>query len=270
MIAPTSGRLATSGADRRRSRRSPGRSTRHVRRRAPRPRPPSRRRRARAPSARRPEIVAGMPAARSRRTNARDAGHRRAAVVLVQPVLGARPGASRDAGSAPRPGAPRGRRSRAASSCGTLAGSRPRAFAVDSSADGTNTTGTTSADGSSRRECGPAPSVQARVNPPDRQAATLSGCPSSSVASSKQRGPRRDQCSPPTARARAARMPATIAAAEDPRPRPCGMRFAHTTSSPCGCPPSAANPARRARTIRCDSSRGSVAGALPRDVDHQA
>jgi len=52
-----------------------------------------------------------------------------------------------------------------------------------------------------------------------------------------------------------ARTPATIAAADDPRPRPWGMRFMHVNASPDGWPPSSSNAARIARTTRCDSSR---------------
>ena len=45
--------------------------------------------------------------------------------------------------------------------------------------------------------------------------------------------------SPPSTSARASSTPATIAAADEPRPRPCGIRLAQTSSSPRGWPPSA-------------------------------
>ena len=64
-------------------------------------------------------------------------------------------------------------------------------------------------------------------------------------------------------------MPAQMAAEEEPRPRPCGMRLAQTTSRPRGCPPSRSKAVRRERTSRWLSSRGSVVGALTRDVDVQ-
>ena len=48
-------------------------------------------------------------------------------------------------------------------------------------------------------------------------------------------------------------MPATIAAAEEPRPRPCGIRFTQRSPSPGGWPPVTANAARIARTTRWSS-----------------
>ena len=67
-------------------------------------------------------------------------------------------------------------------------------------------------------------SVHAMVAPPITAAATLSGCPSSSVpisiiASFVNKN------SPPRTSERASAKPPTIAAADEPSPRPCGITF---------------------------------------------
>src|SRR6478735_690453 len=150
----------------------------------------------------------------------------------------------------------------AASTWGTVRGSRPRAVSVSTGVAGTKTTGTTEPAGSIRMALAAPPSVQARVKPPRRQAATLSGCPSISVASSSSAASSR-RASPPVVTARAATMPAQMAADEEPRPRPCGMRLAQTISRPWGCPPSRSKAVRRERTSRWFSSRGSVSAPSP-------
>ncbi len=54
-----------------------------------------------------------------------------------------------------------------------------------------------------------------------------------------------------------------MAAEEEPRPRPCGMRLAQTISRPRGWPPSRSNAVRSERTSRWLSSRGSVSPPSP-------
>ena len=77
--------------------------------------------------------------------------------------------------------------------------------------------------------------------------------------------------SPPSTSARAASRPATIAAADEPRPRPCGIRFAQTTSQAARL--AAERVERRAysaRTTRCRRVRGTLSRALAGDLDVQA
>src|SRR4051812_18028356 len=57
--------------------------------------------------------------------------------------------------------------------------------------------------------------------------------------------------------------PATIAAADDPRPRLCGMRLAHTISSPRGLLASRSSVARSERTTRLRALRATVAAPTP-------
>ena len=151
----------------------------------------------------------------------------------------------------------------AASACGTVSGSIPRAFLVATAVEGTHATGTMRSDGSTRStEIAPASVVHATVTPPYRHAATLSGCPSSSLASAR-RASSGNRSSPPTTRARARMSPAMIAAADDPRPRPCGILLAHTRSRPRGRPPNAVNPLSIALATRCRWSRGTPSAPSP-------
>ena len=75
---------------------------------------------------------------------------------------------------------------------------------------------------------------------------------------------------PPATSARASAMPPTIAADDEPRPRACGMALSQRSRSPGGRAPISSNAARIARTTRCVSSSGTLAGALTRDLDRQA
>src|SRR5215470_14686142 len=165
---------------------------------------------------------AGYHRGDARRAQAADqvagGGHRRRAVILVQPVFGGVEQFLRPRGEG---GDEQRRAFRAASACGTRAGSSPRAASVDTGAGAMIATGLITAAGSSRTALAPVPVAQAIVSPPYRHGATLSGWPSSALASaSAAAGP-----VPAPASARAASTPATIAAAEEPRPRPCGIWF---------------------------------------------
>src|SRR5690625_560589 len=149
---------------------------------------------------------------------------------------------------------------RAASPCGTSAGSSCRAWAVDTSYGGTKTTidattGRCQATTSSR-------SFQAMVSPPYSAAATLSGCPSilDARVSASASG---SSCSPPSTSARAATIAPTIADEEDPNPRACGMRFTHRTRRPSGRQPIASKAVSMVEATRCDSSPGSTPAPMP-------
>ena len=112
------------------------------------------------------------------------------------------------------------------------------------------------------------------VSPPARQAATLSGWPSSVAASWKtassesaapsgrRRIARGHRLTGP-ARARAASRPQQIAAADEPSPRPCGIAFTQRRAIPGGCPPIAPKAARMARTTRCCSPAAAVSLPSP-------
>ncbi|SQD96030.1 hypothetical protein FMEAI12_3430010 [Parafrankia sp. Ea1.12] len=212
-----------------------------------------------------PDSAAGMPAARSRPTRSAEAGMAgrrygwciRSSVAVSSsrersspaPAAGSAPD-SASASSAARP------MFTAASACGTCFGRAPRACSVDWRRDGTNTTGRSSPSGATRRDRGTSPSYQATVRPPSRAAATLSGCPSIALATrSRPAAP-----SGPPARASAAVTPATIAAADEPRPRPCGIRFTQRSASPGCAHSSSSKVARIARTTRCASSAGTASG----------
>src|SRR3954453_9665474 len=68
---------------------------------------------------------------------------------------------------------------------------------------------------------------------------------------------------PPATSARAAMTPPTIAAADEPRPRPCGIRLAQTTSNPRGRPPSRLNASYIALTTRLRALRATLAAPMP-------
>ena len=131
-----------------------------------------------------PDTTAGTPAARSRPTRS---------CVAASPAPGS-PGAagprwrraarparavSAATSSAARPAL------RAASACGTAAGSSPRATLVETGCRGDERDRRDLARAArSRTACAArSPAIQAMVRPPNRQGATLSGCPSSSLAS---------------------------------------------------------------------------------------
>ena len=126
---------------------------------------------------------------------------------------------------AARPGRRRTRRRRA----GRSGGSSPRASSVEAVNGGTSTTGSRAgsdvAADRAGRSVGP---IQAMVSPPSRQGATLSGWPSMRAGQGQQRRVVRAAASPSVTRPRASTRPATIAAAEDPSPRLCGMRLAQS------------------------------------------
>ena len=205
-----------------------------------------------------PEITAGSPAARSAATSAAAAGiaGARYGWCSRSSVAGSSTLAARRSGAATSRAAPagverrvgvrdRGRqqpRGPARSTTRTAGRTRPAAIAGSRLAAHAR---------ASRRRL----SVQAMVSPPSRHGATLSGWPSRSAgqrqhagvvaALRRRRGPARG----PAARRR------TIAAADEPSPRPCGMRLAQCSSSPCGWPPSsvergAASPGRPGATRR--------------------
>ena len=123
---------------------TPGSSTRQpVARRGPRRRPPGRpcvRTSTDGPAPGDHRRVAVAPAGRRRAPSTRrsDVAPR----LLVQPLAGARRAGARDGWSGPARGGRPGPSCAAASACRTCGGSTDRAFAVDSCAAGTSTTGT--------------------------------------------------------------------------------------------------------------------------------
>ena len=58
-------------------------------------------------------------------------------------------------------------------------------------------------------------------------------------------------------------IPPTTAAADDPRPRECGMSLRQNTFSPAAATPAAARPRSMARTTRCDESSGTWPAPSP-------
>ena len=137
---------------------------------------------------------------------------------------------------------------------------------------GTKATGTiVRSDGQLHRARAPPSSVHATVSPPSSAGRDVVG-----VALERRRERRgaaasSSRSSPPDGRAtRAATSPATIAAAEEPSPRPCGMRLAQTTASPRGWPPSRPNAARMRLDDQVLLVGRTVARALARDLDVEA
>ena len=160
-----------------------------------------------------------------------------------------------------RCGRRRTRRPRAARS---PAAARARARSTTAPGAMNNDRDAARASGSSGRPGPTPPSVHATVNPPSRQAATLSGWPSSRVGEGQHgvvgqravtvRGP---------AHGRRGRRP-TIAAADEPSPRPCGMRLTQ-----CSAGRAAGRRARRRRRAspgRPGASRRGPRSAAPRPV----
>ena len=176
-------------------------------------------RRARAPSGRRrTRPRPGPPRAAAHQRGGRR--HRRRAVRLVQPVLGRGQQQVGAAGQRARPAARRGRRGARRRRAAPSPAAGPRAVAVDSRVcrhehrSARSVGARLEPDGAGRRR------RRARrcVSPPSRQAATLSGWPSISPASSSTRV----VVEPVARRRRPGRAreqtPATIAAADEPEP----------------------------------------------------
>src|SRR3569833_3649634 len=150
----------------------------------------------------------------------------------------------------------------AASACGTISGSSPRARSVARRASGTSATGRTPGVTFSLVSRGPEGVCQAIVRPPARHGATLSGWPSIRVASARTSSA--VNFSPSGCRARAARMPATVAAEEEPSPRACGMRLTQRIRSPgAAVPPMSPYAERSVRAIRSSSPRPAVSSPSP-------
>ena len=113
----------------------------------------------------------------------------------------------------------------AASAIGTCWGIAPRASSVNTFTSGMTTTSARPSGGCMRRARGPGTRA---VMPPSRQAAALSPCPSNSIARARMSLGDQRRCP----RALAATRPAHTAAADDPRPRPNGMRLWQVISRP--------------------------------------
>ena len=100
------------------------------------------------------------------------------------------------------------------------------------------------------------------TKPPRSAGATLSGCPSISMASSSSAASSSAD-GPPSTSARASTSPPTMAAEDEPRPRACGIELRQVSRSPVGCPPRASNARRIARTTRWSSSSGTTPAPAP-------
>ena len=107
----------------------------------------------------------------------------------------------------------------------------------------------------------PSASTQATVAPPYRAGATLSGCPSKSVARAKTVSSSRACGS--LIRPRASRRPARAALAEEPMPALWGMRLTQRISKPAWGASATSRPTRRARTTRLVSSVGTMPAPTP-------
>ena len=153
--------------------------------------------------------------------------------------------------------------SAAASACGTCWGSSPRATSVDSDSGGTNSAAPTrSSTGAPTAYHSSRSSRPEMTKPPCSAGATLSGWPSSSMASSSSAASSRSS-RPPSTSARASTSPPTMAAEDEPRPRACGMALWQLSRSPVGCPPRTSKARRIARTTRWSSSRGTTPAPAP-------
>ncbi|CRH64015.1 Uncharacterised protein [Chlamydia trachomatis] len=147
-----------------------------------------------------------------------------------------------------------------ASTYGTVSGSAWRAICVERVKFGTKIVARICLETPYRTVWNSSPFFQLVVNPPKTAGATLSGCPSIAAASSKIACLLRF---PLCAKAQAAATPETIALAEDPIPRACGMRLcASRVKRKCG-KPNASHALRNARTTRCVSSFGNVSSPSP-------
>ena len=187
-----------------------------------------------------PETTAGSPSARSA-PPARGSRHRRLAVAPGGAGPRWRRAAARAAGSAPPPAARPGRRWRPRRRAGTDVRQQPPRHRVSTPSGGTNTTTCDPrVDRERRRARNRSPSAQAIVNPPYSAGATLSGCPSRSAASANTASSSISS-EPPATRPRAAQTPATIAADDEPSPRPCGITLSHSAAAPGVARPCASN-----------------------------
>src|SRR5947208_13349371 len=119
---------------------------------------------------------------------------------------------------------------RAASACGSMAGSAARARFVSTVNSGTANTSASDGCIGNGVTTRPSGSRSTRLAPPNRAGGTLSGWPSSSLASSARAGASSLSPSSPTAAA----APATVAAAEEPRPRATGMSDSAVSARPAG------------------------------------
>ena len=132
-----------------------------------------------------------------------------------------------------------------ASACVIESGSILRALDVDTDVDGINAIalmrGSTSTctDSATLWLC--CSSCQAIVAPPKIAAATLSGWPSISLAKFNISS-LLIRSLPPKTSARASDKPPTIALADDPRPRVCGITFKARSAIPRGFPPRNSKP----------------------------
>ena len=216
-----------------------------------------------------PETTAARPAPRSARDQRVGAGHGRRAVALVQPVLGR--GSSRSGYAGQRSDQQRGPAG-GVRRVGVRhrAGSSPRAVSVDSSVGrhehgGAQRPAAARGGRRARRRRRTRPGSARRAGRRRRcRGGPRSRWRGRAAASSSSRS------APPATSARPASSPATTAAAEEPRPRPCGMRLVQVSASGgCGSP-SASSAACTARTTRCRASVGHRAGALAVHLDLDA
>ena len=208
-----------------------------------------------------PETTAGTPDRRSGRDELRGPRHRRRAVLLVQPVLGGREqqlGCGRQRGR--QEGGPTGVGGGVREGDGRRAASPAPSWSSCAS-PGRRRPGARS--GWASRRC----SLH-RAPPGERQPAAQAGRDVVGVpfelgregeGTRRRRAARRPPARGPAQRRRRRRSRPT----DEPSPRDCGMRLAHTTSSPRGCPPSRSNAARSDLTTRCRSSRGRSSAPSP-------
>ena len=148
-----------------------------------------------------------------------------------------------------------------ASSWGTDCGWRLRASAVDMTCSGTSTSGETPRCTISFLKRGPSGVTQAIVRPPKSAGATLSGWPSMSFASASSAWA--SSSTTPSSRPLAAMMPETMAAPDEPMPRPCGMLLRATRFSPGSATPTDSKVWAIARTTRLLSSVGTSPAPTP-------
>ena len=105
-------------------------------------------------------------------------------------------------------------------------------------------------------------STHAIVAPPSSAAETLSGCPSKSVASA-MRSLSLINCWPERTSPRARLNPPTIAPADDPSPRPCGIVLSARSAIPRGFPPINSKPRIIDLMTRFFPSRGMSSAPSP-------
>ena len=151
-----------------------------------------------------------------------------------------------------------------ASRCGTSCGRAARMADVERGLSGMKSTARRSRGGSKRTVSGRPSTMAMTTKPPRRAAVALSGWPSISIESVSSRRWSR----PLPVSASAATRPATVAAADEPRPRAMGTWFCIWMRKPrsAGTWPSAQRrPVSRATTKRLSRVVGRTAGALALD-----